>query len=272
MDDANEPWVQGAGLSSSAAFAPGVSEYLNYYVYLLIDPRTQSVFYVGKGVGHRWEAHLAAAKEPATDGSAYPKLQQIRDIVASGQPVRVDILRHGLDEPTAFEVEAATIDLLRLNPREMGLLTNAVAGHHTARGRASVQDLNAQYGSRPVEIRAEDRVVLIRINREWYRGIPQDVLYEVTRSSWVIGPDRRGLGSPSGPTHALAVFNGIVRAAYALNRWDPVPALPGKHPRWAFTGHSDAVFEDRYLGGDMRRYLVSNNGFGLQNPLRFVHC
>lgn len=253
-------------------FTPGVVEYLGYYVYLLIDPGTQSVFYVGKGVGHRWEAHLTAARMPAVEGDEFSKLQQIRDIQATGQQVRVDILRHGLDEPTAFEVEAATIDLLRLNHREMGLLTNAVAGHHITRGRASVQDLNADYGSRPVEIRPEDKGVLIRINREWYRGIPQDLLYEVTRSSWRIAEYRRKPGTPASPTHAFAVFNGIVRAAYAINDWESVPAEPGKPPRWAFSGLRDAEFENRYIGGDVRRYLVSDKGFGLQNPMRFVNC
>jgi hypothetical protein len=36
-------------------------EKLGYYVYLLIDPRNDKVFYVGKGKGNRVNQHLLGA-------------------------------------------------------------------------------------------------------------------------------------------------------------------------------------------------------------------
>ena len=37
-------------------------EKLNYYVYALIDPRTNKVFYIGKGKGNRIYAHVEASE------------------------------------------------------------------------------------------------------------------------------------------------------------------------------------------------------------------
>jgi len=42
-------------------FSPAVVEALGYYVYLLKDPETDKVFYVGKGTGNRIFQHLKEA-------------------------------------------------------------------------------------------------------------------------------------------------------------------------------------------------------------------
>jgi len=40
-------------MKTTNSFSNAVIEQLSYYVYLLIDPRTDKVFYVGKGAGNR---------------------------------------------------------------------------------------------------------------------------------------------------------------------------------------------------------------------------
>ena len=42
-------------------FTPEVESRLQYYVYALVDPRTDQIFYVGKGVGNRFFQHIAEA-------------------------------------------------------------------------------------------------------------------------------------------------------------------------------------------------------------------
>jgi hypothetical protein len=97
--------------SSPATFAPGVSEKIGFYVYLLIDPRDESVFYVGKGTGNRCFAHLEEARRMLADTVAgYEKLARIREIESTGAAVKIHILRHGLSESVAFHVESAAID------------------------------------------------------------------------------------------------------------------------------------------------------------------
>src|SRR3712207_1428079 len=75
------------------SFAPGVVEKIGSYVYLLIDPRHNSVFYLGKGTGDRCFAHLAEARKTLKEKKGdYPKLDRIREVEAAGEAVRIDIL------------------------------------------------------------------------------------------------------------------------------------------------------------------------------------
>lgn len=82
-------------------FPKPVIEKLGYYVYLLIDPKTNKVFYVGKGTGNRLFAHINAAISSPVESD---KLAKIRSIQSKGLEVKHSIIRHGLTEKEAFEV------------------------------------------------------------------------------------------------------------------------------------------------------------------------
>lgn len=66
-------------------FSPAVREQLGYYVYLLIDPQTDKVFYVGKGTGDRIFAHLSFALRFPKETD---KLDRIRAIMQKGLAVK----------------------------------------------------------------------------------------------------------------------------------------------------------------------------------------
>lgn len=119
---------------------PGVTENLGYYVYLLSDPRSDRIFYVGKGIGSRCFSHIWEARKTTRDSRGdYEKLATIRGIEESGTDVRIEILRHGLTEDEAFHLEAAAMDLLGFSD-----LDNRVVGHGTrVKGRMGVDDINA---------------------------------------------------------------------------------------------------------------------------------
>ena len=86
---------------------------LKYYVYLLVNPETNTPFYVGKGEGNRVFDHLNEAKEgkKGTD-----KLDQIQAILKQNKTIEHVIVRHGLNEKTAYQIEASLIDTFRFFP------------------------------------------------------------------------------------------------------------------------------------------------------------
>ena len=115
-------------------FPSSVFEQLKYYVYLLKDPINDEIFYVGKGTGNRIFSHLnfALANPDRSD-----KLNKIRAIRRRGEEVEHIILRHGLSENEALEVEAAILDFVDF--LEIEGLTNLVKGRESEeRGYISV--------------------------------------------------------------------------------------------------------------------------------------
>src|SRR5438045_250662 len=95
--------------SASEAFSGDVTAKLKTYVYRLIDPRNGETFYVGKGQGNRVFSHIRAEQNLEGD-DLDNKVRRIREIRLAGFEVAHVIHRHGMDDQTAFEVEAALID------------------------------------------------------------------------------------------------------------------------------------------------------------------
>ncbi|MEY3896591.1 MAG: hypothetical protein RLZZ214_2111 [Verrucomicrobiota bacterium] len=98
------------------AFPPEVTEKIEAYVYRLIDPRNGATFYIGKGQGDRVFSHARGefanrSNKALPDGDEISdKIKQIRDIRHAGLQVGHVIHRYGMDDATAFQVEAALID------------------------------------------------------------------------------------------------------------------------------------------------------------------
>ncbi|MDX1991652.1 MAG: hypothetical protein SF029_04655 [bacterium] len=236
-------------------FPYSVIEKLGYYVYLLIDPETEKVFYVGKGTGNRVFAHANDALESPTPGE---KLDRIRDILSKGKAVDYIIHRHGLTEKEAFEVEAALIDYIGLDA-----LTNQVHGFNSDdRGRMRVADIIEKYAAPEVDI--QESVILVTINRLYRKGMSAEELYGVTRGDWVIGTRREKA------QYAFAVSNGIIRQVYKIERWYPSenlnPALKNNN-RWRFDGRVATELQ-HYVGGSTVRYST----IGAQNPVKYINC
>lgn len=66
---------------------PDIAQALGFYVYACIDPRDESVFYIGKGIGTRVTDHLV-------DKTESEKVARIRDLRAAGCEPRIDILAY----------------------------------------------------------------------------------------------------------------------------------------------------------------------------------
>jgi uncharacterized protein len=250
---------------------PGVAEKLHFYVYVLIDPRNGKPFYVGKGVGDRCFAHISEAHKTTRDSVGdYPKLKTIRDI-ESHDAVWIELLRWGLEGPegeqTAFAIEAAVIDLLRLD------LDNRASGLARGKGRISAQEADIRLGAFPATFDPSHKVMLVRVARQFEVGMDDTALYKATRQWWRVGSDRRRPGTTRSPQWAMAVYRGVVRAVYRIERWRQptsreIRASATIEGRWAFVGKVDSDMMERYFGGDVTDQLP----LAAQNPIRFVNC
>ncbi len=194
-------------------FSNSVSERIGYYVYILKDPRNDSIFYVGKGKGNRLFQHVQCALENATDSDKY---NLIREIHKDGKEVEHFILRHGLEEKLSLEIESTIIDLLGIEN-----LTNSVKGHDTwERGLKTVDEVFQHYDAKAVTF--DEPCIIININRLYTRGISAQKLYDSTRASWTVGIKRERV------KYAIASYRGLVREVYEIEKWQP------NGDRWEF--------------------------------------
>src|SRR3990167_644699 len=225
-------------------------EKLEYYVYLLKDPINNEVFYVGKGKGNRINSHSLEALVVGENKST--KIQRIKSITATHRDIKLVVLRHGLTEKEAFEVEAATIDLLD------GTLTKIVSGHDSdERGIMSVHDIELKYQAEPAVFKHS--AALITVNKYYQQGISPDELYERTRSAW-----KMSMTNAKKVEIACAVYRGIVREVYVPEQWHTLPKREG---RVYFDGKvAPNPIRNLYLDKSVKHLIK----IGSANPIRYV--
>jgi len=239
-------------------FPPELNSLLKSYVYLYSDPKTGQPFYVGKGKGNRAFSHLA-------DTSEKDKTVRIKAIRNTGQEPQIDFLCYGLTDAMASLVEAAAIALLGRPP-----LLNIVGGEFTmGYGRISTTELILRETAMDAKIK--EAVILFRINKLYRSNMNAQELYEVTRGFWKLSHRRYKA------KYAIAVYQGIIREVYRIDRWVPAGYSTYKTRilkglkiggRWEFEGEVVKQMSKRYAGKSVRKYL----GKGIQTPFRFVGC
>lgn len=97
----------------------------NFYVYGLIDPRNDSLFYIGKGKGNRFESHF---KEKKTFNSNSDKISLIEELSKEGLDCKVIIFVKNINEDEAFALEKILIYRIGRRLFGEGVLTNIAPG------------------------------------------------------------------------------------------------------------------------------------------------
>lgn len=194
----------------------------DFYVYGLIDPRTNRIFYIGKGSKNRVFDHENESLN--SDNSDKLKLKAISEIKASGLQVKKIIIHSNLTETEAFAAEAALINLL--NYISGTGLTNIMAGHHSSEA-LSVEDFEKLYGAE--ELREEDihhKILVIKINKLYRRNISPNELYDSVRGIW-----RASLKNVQTVEYVFGVYNSLIVAVYKPSKWYKCKDAPEKRPR-----------------------------------------
>lgn len=201
------------GKPSIKQFSEKAIDHLNgFYVYALIDPRNNQVFYIGKGIGNRVFSHeIESGKSPQSEKA---KLQKIRGIEKSGHEVKRVIVNWGMTESEAFAAEATLINLMSYLAADV--LTNIVAGHHVHEA-LSVEDFEIMHGAehlRPEDIRHS--IMVIKINKLYHRDMSAKDLYDAVRGNW-----RASLNSiqKRKVEYVFGVYNQLIVAVYKPDEW-----------------------------------------------------
>ena len=247
---------------------------LKAYVYVLLDPLEVRPFYIGKGRGNRVFQHVEGAILEDKKSNKYEKIREIR---ARGENNRVKhtIVRHGMSDEVAFEVESALIDLANSTGAE---LTNKVTGHNSIEnGMMSADDVMRKYNAQPLNELLHS-VAIININKKYkiirdealqvntkYSG--KDLIYESVKQAWVMGARREAV------EYVLAEYKGIIVEVYEVievinnegnpEKWYPVTEYKN---RWGFHGRNapDHV-RDNYLN----KSIAHHKKKGSANPIRY---
>lgn len=195
------------------SFSEKAIESLNgLYVYALIDPRNEKVFYIGKGTGNRVFSHeIESGKSRESEKK---KIQQIREIENSGYSVKRLIVNWGLSENEAFVAEATLINLLNRMPDIQ--LTNEVSGHHVHES-LTTEEFELQYGAVPLE--KEDikhSILVIKINKLYRRGMSEEELYDAVRGFWAASLKSIEARKVK---YVFGVYNGLIVGVYKPDVW-----------------------------------------------------
>ena len=237
------------------SFTPEMFDHLGHYVYRLIDPRNGQTFYVGKGTGNRVFSHAKGEKDADND-EVSDKLKRIQAIESDGFEVTHVIHRHGLDDKTAFEVEAALIDAY---PEA----TNGIAGHGSGeRGAMHSQLIIKQYQAKEIDVK--HKLLMLIVNQS---VIQRGSLYEAVRYAWVLDSKKAQKAE-----FVLAVLNGLVIGVFVPEKWlqatkENFPHYEDQPKRWGFAGReAPKDILNHYLGTKLPDYMRKK---GAANPVRY---
>ena len=105
-------------------------------------------------------------------------------------------------------------------------LTNIVAGHHSAEA-LDVENFEKMNGA--VELKKSEirhRIMVIKINKLYRRGMEEDVLYDSVRGVW-----RASLKRVKTVDYVFGVYNSLIVAVYKPTEWFICKDAKDKLPR-----------------------------------------
>ena len=253
-------------MSNLQSFSPTTIEKLKYYVYALVNPIDNKIFYIGKGQGNRVFHHQNdVLKDLSNEDFISLKIETIKNIVDQNKQVISYVVRHGLEENYAHELEATLIDILSFNPFSLASLTNVVSGHNTSETGVSLSsEIECQY-SAPI-ITSKDfqhNVLIISANRFYDPTLSPIALYNVVRKAWSVNIKRA-----EAVDYVIIKYQGVLKEIYKVDKWVKysVSEKTGK-PKYAFEGDiiTDSNIRELYLN---KKLELDKKSYGM--PFNYI--
>ena len=243
---------------------------IGFYVYALADPRTNKVFYVGKGKKNRWYDHIDSANNSKSKSDISLKLSTINEIHNSGNKVAVHLVRHGIaNESVAYEIEAAVIHAYKLMDKTDIDLSNIAEVHHPEHGLMGIGLAQSIYNAKPAP-KITEPVVILKISKLWYPDMPDEELMEATTGWW----QHRKIQENA--KYAFAVSRGVIREVYRINSWRErhkgdrgYKRSDRSKPRWGFPDGCVVAPELSHYVNKSVKHLFKT---GDQTVNKFINC
>jgi len=193
-------------------FDEKICQKLKYYVYLLIDPETDEPFYVGKGQNNRVFNHVKCELETEDETNKYYEIRRIKN---KGQVVKHLIVRHGLTEKSAFEIESTLIDTFKFIPKFNHFVQGNIQGgiKSIEKGLMSTDEIIRLYNAEVLNSIGED-CVIININKTYKRGAGENAIYEATKGIWDIKEKRTAKIK-----YVLSEYRGLIVEVFTVKEW-----------------------------------------------------
>lgn len=168
----------------------------DYYVYGLIDPRSKQIFYIGKGTKNRVFEH--EKESLGSPDSEKLKLKTIADIKNAGFEVEKIIINSNLTEEEAFAAEALSVD-----------------EYERINGAAPLEEKDIRH-----------KILVIKINRLYQRGMDEKVLYDAVRGVWRVSKEKVRTVE-----YVFGVYNSLIVAVYKPSEWFVCKEAKDRLPR-----------------------------------------
>jgi hypothetical protein len=241
--------IQNKDYSISNCYIQSLDKYLKketeqmYYIYQLIDPRTNLPFYVGKGKGRRAKTHLWDVPETR---NVY-KENKINDIRRNGhEPVIVYIAENIIDEQLAYDIESSLIKKYgRKGYDKNGILTNVCPNNQPPTHRGKTYE--EIYG--PLRAK-EQRETRARLQKERGGYGPKKHSTETRKklSELNTGPGNGMYGKIQTDKTKLLISEKLKQVTGRLNKKSKKYLLTSP------TGNTTVLF-----GGELKDFCIENN-------------
>jgi hypothetical protein len=222
---------------------------LKQYVYMLLDPQNDKPFYVGKGKNNRVFKHMNRA---ITDSDISTlKYEKIREIVEDKeQTLKHVIVRHGLTDSEAFQIEASLIDTL--NYCGLGLSNQQGGRNSIDKGLMTSEEIIRLYNAQPLNKIGND-CILININKSYKRGNGTNSIYQATKETWFIDKNK-----VKHLKYVLSEYRGLIVEVFEVdnNGWYQKPRTKYKT---IYDENKKPILDEK---GKRKKEVVQENGFG----------